>query len=286
MLELFTECGTAATWATVGCLFAHDRDELESYYPRLRPEYADRALYPYNEPVGENERADPLHFAPSLIKLIQATPRQEIASHTFSHYYCLEPGQSIEAFRDDIASAVRIAKAHGVTLRSIVFPRNQWNPAYADVLLDAGITCYRGNQRGWMHRADTTQAAGRVDQRVGRLLDTYIPISGRKGIPWNEVARGNGLCDVPASRFLRAYAPNTRRLQRLQLRRIAASIRTAAREQSIYHLWWHPHNFGANTDENLDFLRQVLHVFRECQAQYGMESRTMIEVAELARARS
>ena len=32
-------------------------------------------------------------------------------------------------------------------------------------------------------------------------------------------------------------------------------MRKAARERRIYHLWWHPHNFGADIEESMAILR-------------------------------
>lgn len=94
MLSLFREFDVAATWATVGFLFARNRDELMDFSPSERPRYHNVQLDPFHESIGRNEAEDPLHFAPSLLETIRATDRQEIASHTFSHYYCLEPGQA------------------------------------------------------------------------------------------------------------------------------------------------------------------------------------------------
>ncbi|MDQ4068130.1 MAG: hypothetical protein M3203_01420 [Actinomycetota bacterium] len=59
-------------------------------------------LPPYHELVGEIEASEPFHLARSLVDLIRAAPSQELASHTFSHYYCLEPGQDEAAFRADL----------------------------------------------------------------------------------------------------------------------------------------------------------------------------------------
>ncbi|HLM62313.1 MAG TPA: hypothetical protein VK308_16035, partial [Pyrinomonadaceae bacterium] len=39
MLELFKEFEVAATWATVGFLFAKSKAELEKYKPKVLPEY-------------------------------------------------------------------------------------------------------------------------------------------------------------------------------------------------------------------------------------------------------
>ncbi|MGO9344664.1 MAG: polysaccharide deacetylase family protein, partial [Acidimicrobiales bacterium] len=136
MLDLFGAYDIKATWATVGFLFCDNRGEVERYAPTARPAYTRPGLSPYEEPLGQDEAEDPIHFAPTLIDLIAATPGQEIATHTFSHFYCLEQGQDPETFRADLESAISVARKRGIELRSIVFPRNQFNPAYGAVLRD------------------------------------------------------------------------------------------------------------------------------------------------------
>lgn len=279
MLGLFEEYGIAATWATVGCLFAHSPADLARFAPAERPAYDDPALDPYGEALGEDERADPFHFAPSLIRAIRAVPRQEIATHTFSHYYCLAPGQTRESFAADLASAVRIAARDGLRVESIVFPRNQHNPEYDRLLLDAGIGCYRGNPRPWYYRAD------RPVMRLARLANSYVSFTGSLSTPWDQVVQPSGLCNVPASLFLRPWSRGARWLERLRVDRIRHGMRGAARRGEVLHLWWHPHNFGRHMDENLGVLRRLLDEFADCRSRYGMRSMTMAEVAEAARAR-
>jgi len=274
MLAMFEEFGIAATWATVGFLFANSKSELESFFPAMKPMYDDSKLFPYKEFVGHNEQDDPFHYAPSLIEAIQATPRQEIATHTFSHYYCLEPGQSKAAFAADLHSAISITNNK---LSSIVFPRNQHNPEYEDILLAAGIKCYRGNQSAWMYqfskRSDNTKL-----MRAARFIDTYLPISGSQAISWDSVFQQNGLCNVPASYFLRPYSPRLKLLENLRIRRITHSIRQAAIQKEIIHLWWHPHNFGIYINENIAVLRAILNEFAFCQQNYGMQSMSMKDI--------
>lgn len=276
LLALFEEFGVAATWATVGFLFARTREEMVRFSPAVKPAYRDRALDPFTEPVGEGEEEDRLHFAPSLIRAIRGTPRQELATHTYSHYYCREPGQDRDAFRADLESAVRIAEHNGVALRSIVFPRNQYNPAYEDLLMQAGIRCFRGNQRAPMYRANSAAA------RVARLADSYTDVGGAHTVPWHQVPHRNGLSDVRASFFVRPYAPRLRGLEPLRLRRITRSLAAAARGGEILHLWWHPHNFGVNLEANLAFLREILVAFDRHRQSEGMLSLTMIGAAEMA----
>jgi Polysaccharide deacetylase len=277
MLELFGERGIGCTWATVGMLFARDRAELDRFSPSRRPRYDDTRLDPYGEHTGDDFRDDPLHFAPDVIERVRAVPRQEIASHTFSHYYCLEAGQTETDFRSDLDAAVGIAAAHGVKLRSIVFPRNQVNRRYAAALRDVGIRSYRGTQLAWMYAARTRDPAAK---RAARLLDAYVPFAGDHLVGWDEIRDKDGLACVRASLFLRAWSRRLRALEGLRVRRLREAVRRAARERKVLHVWWHPHNFGVNTEENIGVLRHILDEYEACRVQYGMESLTMGEAAD------
>jgi peptidoglycan/xylan/chitin deacetylase (PgdA/CDA1 family) len=283
LLELFQEFEVAATWATVGALFATSSRELAAFTPAIRPDYDDASLNPYAQPVGDGERDDPLHYAPSLIEAIWRCPRQEIATHTFSHYFCLEPGQTRDAFAADLASALAIAEARGIRIRSMVFPKNQYNPDYASVLLESGIDCYRSNEASWMYCVQNADRGSQRLQRGGRKLDSYFDLSGSNLTPWSLVRQADGLCQIPSSRFLRPHSPKLRHLEPLRMGRIIRALRAAAATRSLFHLWWHPHNFGRHIDENLEFLWKILDAFSECRDRDRMRSLNMGEVADVVR---
>ena len=109
-----------------------------------------------------------------------------------------------------------------------------------------------------------------------RLADSYLPLAGPHD---REPALVGGMVDVPASRFLRPVSGNAA-LERLRLWRITSAMETAARRRRLFHLWWHPHNFGVDLPENLAFLRKILDHFRILQDRYGMRSMTMAAVAD------
>jgi peptidoglycan/xylan/chitin deacetylase (PgdA/CDA1 family) len=287
ILELFESFGVAATWATVGALFARDRDELERFAPDVRPRYAEPSLDPYGDPIGRDEADDPLRFAPSLVEAIAATPGQELATHTFSHYYCLAPGQDREAFRADLRSALDIAAARGIEIESIVFPRNQHNPDYDDVLVELGLRAYRGCARPRAIQAMRLSEAAeprleplrrRVSPLVGKL-DHYLDLSGAGTLAWDAVRQPNGLCNVAASFVLAPYSRRWRAFEPLHLARVAKGIQEAARARRLYHLWWHPHNFGVDLAENLAGLRRLLERFDRLRTTDGLRSLTMADVA-------
>ncbi len=284
LLRLFERMGVAATWATVGFLFAGSRDELQRYLPTTRPRYADTRLFPYDEPVGPTEDEDPLHYGASLVAQIASAAGQEVGSQTFSHYYCSEPGQTLATFEADLAAAVAIARARGLELRSMVFPRNEVNPAYLATLRAHGLTCYRGNQPGRWYRGGAWHQQAKLHRRALRVVDAYLDIQGDGTAAWEDVVQADGLCNVPASRFLRPFDPRLRLAEGARLQRISRVMDRAARDHRIFHLWWHPHNFGRNLPQNLAFLEAVLARFARNRALHGMRSMTMADVAATATA--
>jgi len=283
LLELFERYGIAGTWAIVGFLFASSPEERRRFEPALRPCYYDKSLDPYVEPLGKGEADDPLHFAPSLIEQIRRSPNQEIATHTFSHYYGHEPGQTVESFKADLDSAIAIAADRGLRLRSIVFPRNQVNPDYTQAVLDAGIICYRGSEHGWMHRG-TSRQERTLRLRLARIADTYVDISGKRIVHWGNILEPSGLCNVRASRFLWPYRPGLKRLDEQRLKRATDQVKFAALEDAIFHIWFHPHNFGIHLEENLKVLEAILQAFAFARERYGMRSLSMSAVADMVRA--
>ena len=222
-------------------------------------------------------------MAGSLVDLLAGTPGQEVASHTFSHYCCLEQGHGEQAFGADLAAAQAIAASRNLRLRSLVLPRNQWRPGLAGTVLDSGFECYRGVQPGWATRSRPTDGGAFV--RAARLAGTYV---GRplRSFDWNDVVEPSGLCNVPASAFLRPFSPSTSALEPLRRKRLVQGLRDAARRRRIFHLWWHPHNFVAHPEANLAELERLLDEVDHLRSTEGLRSLTMGDVAAIARGSS
>lgn len=279
MLELFERYEIHATWATVGMLFASNKDELQSYLPEREPNYLNSELNPYHYINSTPNLEHDYHFASELIDLILKYRHQEIGTHSFSHYYCLEKGQVVEDFQSDIKAAINIAKSKEVSLKSFVFPRNQWNGNYLKVLNDCGIDCYRGNEEGWLYKA--VDESGQYQfRRAARLLDAYLNISGTHSYPLKTIAKSKPY-NIPSSRFLRPYSKKLSILENLRKKRILNGVKHAAKKKELFHLWWHPHNFGVNIGENIAFLEDILAFYAEMKSKYGMRSLSMKEVSEI-----
>lgn len=278
VLALFKEYNIHATWATVGFLFAKSKAQAEAFFPLKKPSYSNQHLNYYNlfaqGLVGENEDDDPYHFAPSLIQEIIDTPGQEMATHTFSHYYCNENGQSIEEFELDLKAAQNIAKENfQIELQSIVFPRNQFNEKYITVAKKNGIKVVRSNPDVWFWKSNSKIVP------LFRALDTLMPIS--VSLTFDSVSSKDGVLLLPASRFLRPYIAKEKAIQNLKIARIKNEMSFAARNNKSYHLWWHPHNFGDNPQENMQILEDIVKHFKKLNAEFGFESKTMLEMSNL-----
>jgi peptidoglycan/xylan/chitin deacetylase (PgdA/CDA1 family) len=278
VLSTFKKYEIHATWATVGALFARNRKDLSQFIPPPQPDNGLRELNSFAVAIGEDEADDPLHFAGSLIEKIIEAPGQELASHTFSHHYCLERGQTKETFQRDLSSSQAIARNYGVALRSLVFPRNQVNPAYIETLPELGFEAYRGNPRCILYDPAANRWYNSPPIRLLRWADTYVNLTGHHAVAWSELADSYPV-NVKASRFLRACSPKLRILDRLKRRRVIEGIRYAAERKEVFHLWWHPHNFGSNLRQNLSGLEEILEEFDRIRPAYDMQSLNMLEVA-------
>ena len=270
MLALFEKHSIHVTWATVGMLFNDNWEEWHSNIPSILPTYDNRNLNPYNYGKKyQKSNLDAFFFAPNLIKNINSVKGQEIATHTYSHYYCLEKGQTIEQFEADMKQAVLLANKFTISLKSLIFPRNQFNKDYLEVCSKNQIETVRTNPNNWYW--DVTKPETIVT-KIFRSGDAYLPF-GKKPYLDTIVKKDAVVCQ-PASRFLRPQNKigilNTARLLRIK-----SEIIQAAKNGEVYHLWWHPHNFGIDTDGALKTLKAIVEVFVHCREVYGMESLTM-----------
>ena len=208
----------------------------------------------------------------SLIDLI-SKENHEISTHTFCHYYCLEDGQSINEFEEDLKQSIKIAKKRGFEIKSIIFPRNQLNPDYLKICKEHGIISYRGNEQSWIYKASKGNEQS-LFKRFYRLSDSYFNISGDNIYNYETIKKTVPL-NIPSSAFLRPFNKKLSFLESLRLLRIKNGMTLAAKKNKVFHLWWHPHNFGVNQTENLTFLKKILLHYKFLNKKYDFKSITM-----------
>jgi peptidoglycan/xylan/chitin deacetylase (PgdA/CDA1 family) len=275
MLGIFGKYNIKATFSTVGFLFARNREELVASQPPVLPAYNDPKLSPYPDLaiVGQDEKDDPYHFGYSLLQQVMAKKEHEVGTHTHCHYYCLEPGQTLEAFRHDLLAAKKIAGRMGIEVRSLVFPRNQFNEDYLQCCKEVGIDSYRGNPQSWLYAGRNKNDESRI-RRALRFIDAYINITGYN-CHTRKYVSSSIITNVAGSRFLRPWSKKISFLDGLRRNRIKRAMLHAAKTKKVFHLWWHPHNFGANLQENIDFLEGILKYYEQLNKRYGFQSITM-----------
>ncbi|VXB88935.1 polysaccharide deacetylase family protein [Massilia sp. 9I] len=273
MLDLFRRYGARVTWATVGMIMCRDYHQWRAIRPLAAPRYERCGIDPYRLDALVSEHPA-LFFARPLVEQILATPGQELATHTYSHFYCKEPGTTVAQFAADLACALALAEEMGVCFRSAVFPRNQVVEQYLDVLPEAGIQVYRGTLHHWLYRNGDAVAGGLLGRAV-RYADAFVPLSGNGVV--HALADG-ALVNLPASLFLYPWSGRYRGTA-TRLERLKRAMNAAARSGGVFHLWWHPHNFGANLEQNLAVLEALLEHYRGLAERYGMESRCMGDFA-------
>lgn len=278
-LALFKRYSIHATWATVGFLFHRNLKLLESTLPELLPTYDDPKLSPFLK-LKEIHATVPQNvlFAPDLIQKIVDTPFQEIATHTFSHYYCLELGQTTEQFTADLNAAKKAAEKNGIFLESIVFPRNQYDEDYLDACYSAGLLTFRGNEESFIYAAGPWSTQTKY-KRLLRLADSYLNLTGYHTYK-PRLNESTLMVNLPASRFLRPYNPKLKAFETLKIKRITNAMTYAAKKKEVFHLWWHPHNFGKYIDQNFIQLEGILSAYSSLKKIYGFTSFSMGEIAK------
>lgn len=277
ILNLFKEFEIEATWATVGGLFNTSFSELTKRSQNVEVNYNNKNLSShllFRENTFKKEH-DKYFIAPNLLKLISEVKGQEIGTHTYSHYYCLEKGQTKKDFDDDLKIHIKLSKEISLNLKSIVLPRNQYNSAYNEVCITNGIETLRINPSNWFW--DSLRKESLI-KKIFRTLDCYIPLSKTQFELNNLRQVDSKLFLIPASRFLRPFS-NYRLLNKLKIIRIKNEMSYAAKNNLCYHLWWHPHNFGDNPQKAIIELRIILLHYQFLREKYDMKSLNMINTA-------
>ena len=272
MLELFADHGIHATWATVGMIFNENLEMWMNNIPELIPEYKHSTVSSYHWIELNRGKINSANlFAPRLVELIAQTPGMEIGTHTYSHFYCHEKGQTVSQFKADLEKAKELALSKGITIESLVFPRNQFNSEYMEVCHQMGIKSVRTNPDKWYW---DTSKKDTLAIKIMRTGDVWFPVNRNTVVPLDSINVSQSPVSIPASRLYRAWT-NNRMLNALKMKRIFSEMTKAAKTGGLYHLWWHPHNFGYHPGECLRELKSILQHYSTLKKEYGLLSMNM-----------
>jgi peptidoglycan/xylan/chitin deacetylase (PgdA/CDA1 family) len=273
LLELQERYEIRATWAMVGHLFLDScRRENGIKHPEItRPTYDWFEGDWFDVDPCSDAGADPFWYGPDIVKQVQACPvPQEIGCHGFSHMIVGDTGCSRECFNSELRACVEQAEKWGVTLKSFIFPRN--SVGHLDVLAENGFSTYRGWTPAWF-----TRFPGRFRQ-LARLVDSVVPVAP----PAVSPQRSGLMWDLPASYFYphrdgwAKYIPVG-----IAVRKSKLGLERAARQRSMFHLWFHPFNLASDPDGLLKGLEEIfIHVNRLREAG-KMTNPTMGDLSEM-----
>lgn len=244
LIDLLDQYDIPTTWAVVGQLMLSETDAHAS-----------------------GKQPAKWYHATYVLDWIRAakTPH-EIGTHTFSHIYTDEADTTQAVWEADLAHCLNLYQQFGLPLRSIVYPRNQIK--YLDTLSKFGIIAYRGvegnrprERRGLVHL-------------LHRALALPPPTYDLKSCKVND-----NLVNLPASQFLLAYdgirsrIPTASRVRQAQL-----GLEKAARQNELYHLWFHPFNLGTSP-RMFEALEQILRLVSTMREQGKIQVLTMEQAA-------
>lgn len=270
ILHLFSRYGAHFTCASVGMLYHSGLLDLLNHEPKGKPKYADDSFNPYSKFEGLHQIDTVYLFAPELLEMIRREGH-EMATHTYSHYFCMEDGSSLGTFEIDLRKAIELGRMFGDDFVSIVFPRNQYKQEHLDICRKLGIKAYRGNQNSKLYAKSPNRFVALLKKPL-RLLDSYINVSGHNCF---DVGRNleEECLDIPASFFLRPANSGNRFAERIKMKRIKESMTYAAKNSLCCHVWCHPHNIYSKND--MGNLEEILRHFEKLHSRFGMQSNTM-----------
>lgn len=271
ILEVLSNHDIKVTIGYVGAMKFSNSDDLISFAGDFRPNYQNPIFSSYNSILPLIDKYDKkLFFCSDFLNELAKDSQIELASHTFSHFYCLENGVMKRDFEKDLKLMNKLDN----DLKTIIFPRNQISVEMLELCSKYGFTHFRGKLNHFLY--DSAKTSNRYSIKGAlRLIDTYIPYSGNQN--FKGINAYGGLLSVPESSFLRPYSPILSFFDKFKVEKIKKMMSNAAKYGCSYHLWWHPHNFGLNMKENLFVLSSICEHYTFLNKKYGMESKFISE---------
>lgn len=261
LCRLFDTYDAPVTWALVmhmlaDCSGLHDEEEpnfdwIDSWYERA--------------PCSSDVEKD-LWYAPDVLERIRAADvDHELAVHGYSHVILGAPGCTRTAATAEIRRATAIADEFDVEAETFIFPRNRIG--HLDVLGEFGFRFYRGLDARWYERALPRQL-----RRLYRFGDEFT----KRTPPTVTPRTRSGMIELPGSQILRpndgywTYTPPGSQVERAK-----KGLDRAVERGEIFHLWFHPFNFGSDPEAHLDVFERILAYAAELRRTDGLEIKSI-----------
>ncbi len=273
LLALFDQYQMPVTWAVLGRLLKksvtasdHFLDDISYYYPSLS-----------NEKVYENEKLHSaehsyLFYNEVVEKIKSAKVKHEIGTHTYNHVEFGSFAASEEQkIKNDLEAVLASSSQYHLEMKSLVFPKN--SVGFLSLLPKYQIETFRSPNQFWY-----SSFPGSLPRWI-RKFDDFLPIAFR-GV--DAGINSHGLVEIPGSVFfhiqhrgIKKYIPF-----KILILKTTKGLTRAAVQGKIFHLWFHPYNFGYRMEEHLQALEAVLKCAVQLKEKGQLEFLTMQGVRE------
>lgn len=167
-------------------------------------------------------------FCPRAFDMVQSRSYHEIASHGFSHLPIREDQVSEIDADAELEAATIAARSKGITLETLVYPRNQ--VGFTELVARHGYIGYRER---------IERRGNQIDERlrsIARELNLFTKADG-------HLASRDGMVRIPAGQIFN-WRTSLRRMipPAVTVARWNSIALDAVRSGKVIHLWLHPHN--------------------------------------------
>lgn len=239
LLDLLVELEIPVTWATVGGMVD------KTVYKNL-----DHLPMPIRE-VTKNtlKKARASSFdGRDLVELVERTPGQRIASHSYSHVRFSYPGVTSSFIESEMENCSRLWKEQGNIMDTFVFPQN--HEGYFDVLHRHGIHKVRGAE---------------ISRQRNILKKVWT--NALKPPPLSSDSIHNGLKVSTGSIFFKTPPKQWYRLGLLELQ-IRRGLQLAINRHGMFHIYLHPFNLAESKDLLSSFIDLLKYLSKK--RDYGL----------------
>jgi hypothetical protein len=272
ILKMCERHRVAFTWAIVGGLLGDN-----SVNPPFRQIMSPQVPYPQphcsrNHQISLEDGY--LWYGRDIVNSIRNCQMpQEIGCHSFSHISYDEQNCSVAAASSDLEHCRKMFGALGLSCQTFIFPLNK--VGHLALLPRHGFICYRGPEPNTQSQPKFLPSFLRAFQLVYRVIGG--PSLTRPSIVLED------LVNIPASMFFRVPEIKSlfiwRKILDLQVRIAQQGLLRAARRGLVFHLWFHPFQFGFRSQEMLAALDGVLSLAIKLRGANRIEILTMSQLA-------
>ncbi|MFB0561242.1 MAG: hypothetical protein ACETWM_08505 [Candidatus Lokiarchaeia archaeon] len=270
ILNLFSKYDIRATWAIVGHLFLTECNwEGDKVHPEISRPITKNLKRDWFFQHPKNH-ADPLWYSCDIIEWIRnASPKQEIGSHSFCHIKYCERSTNPKAVKADIKRAKKLHEAFNLPFEAFIFPHNI--VGYKSLLAKAGVLVYRGNSPIWYNFIPSYS--------IRCLLDSIYFLIRVPSPTVMAMVDETGMVNIPESMLL-SGRNGVRSLvsSRRTIKRGIDGLNRAVERGEIFHLWFHPYNFTNKKDKQFYVLEAFLKYAQRLRENGQLEILTMRDI--------